>query len=100
MVFPLVAMLCASAFAWSSGWLYRAVTVAQAVIYGLGIAGLALRRTRAGRHKLVAIPAFFCLVNAASLQAVWNLVRGNRIERWAPARQHASTPRVPGQERP
>jgi hypothetical protein len=38
------------------------------------------------------LPAFFCFVNAASVRAVWNLVRGRSIDRWEPRRA-----RKPGQ---
>ena len=40
----------------------------------LGAAGLLLGR-RAPRHRLLALPAYFCLVNLASLQAAANVVR-------------------------
>ena len=36
--------------------------------------------------RLVALPAFFIMVNLASLRAISNLVRGARIERWEPRR--------------
>jgi hypothetical protein len=39
-----------------------------------------------GHAKIFSVPAFFILVNAAALRAVWNVVRGRRIERWQPVR--------------
>jgi hypothetical protein len=36
------------------------------------------------------LPAFFVLVNVASLHAAWNLVSGRRIDRWQPARSAES----------
>jgi hypothetical protein len=56
-------------------------------IYGLGAVGLALRDRPAGRRPWFAIPAFFCLVNIASLHALANLLTGRRIDRWEPARR-------------
>jgi hypothetical protein len=32
------------------------------------------------------VPAYFTLVNLASLRALLNLVRGDRIDRWIPER--------------
>jgi hypothetical protein len=55
-------------------------------VYGLGAAGLALRDHPAGRRPWFALPAFFCLVNIASVHAVWNLLTGRRIDRWRPTR--------------
>ena len=86
MVFPLALTAATAPLLWRRGRLYRAATVVQAGLYGLGTAGLLLGRTPVGRQKALALPAFFCFVNLASLQAVWNVVRGRRIERWAPRR--------------
>lgn len=91
MVIPLVALAVTSPLLWGHGLLYRAVTIAEAAVYGLGLAGLLLSHTRAGRLKLLAVPAFFCLVNAASAKALWNVIRGNRIDRWQPKRPASST---------
>ncbi|MGH3036630.1 MAG: hypothetical protein ACRDMU_05555, partial [Gaiellaceae bacterium] len=64
---------------------------AQACLYGLGAAGLLLAGRPVGRRRALALPAFFCFVNLASLKAVWNVVRGRRIERWTPRRESAPT---------
>lgn len=89
MVVPLVILVVTSPLLWSDGGVYQAVTIGQAVVYGLGALGLVLSSTRWGRLKPLAVPAFFCLVNAASATAVWNLIRGNRIDRWQPRRTGA-----------
>ncbi len=70
---------------WRRGPVYRLATLAQAAVYGLAAAGLTLRGSR-GRSKVVALPAYFCLVNAAALVAAWNVVRGRVIDRWDPQR--------------
>ncbi|MGH3020370.1 MAG: glycosyltransferase, partial [Gaiellaceae bacterium] len=76
MVFPLALTAATAPLLWRRGRLYRAATVAQACLYGLGTAGLLLARTPVGRRKALALPAFFCFVNLASVRAVWNVVRG------------------------
>ncbi|MGZ6709754.1 MAG: hypothetical protein ACXVFN_22780, partial [Solirubrobacteraceae bacterium] len=66
---------------------YALLALAQSGLYGLGAAGLALGRRPLGRHRLLALPAYFCLVNVASLQAVLNVARGRAIDRWEPRRE-------------
>ena len=65
---------------------FRALAAAQGVLYGLGTAGLLLRRGGGWRSRVVALPAYFCLVNGASLAALWNVVRRREIDRWEPRR--------------
>jgi cellulose synthase/poly-beta-1,6-N-acetylglucosamine synthase-like glycosyltransferase len=83
---PLLALAIVSPALWSHGPIYRLATVGQAICYGLAIAGIALVRRPIGRQPLLAVPAYFTLVNAASLRALLNLVRGERIDRWTPER--------------
>ena len=85
-VFPLLMLLVTAPLLWGHGPVYQAATLGQAALYGAGIAGVLLSGTALGRSKPFAVAAFFCLVNAACLQATWNLVRGRRIERWQPER--------------
>ncbi len=91
MVVPLALLLVTSALRFDDGLAYQALTIVQIVLYALGITGLLAAGTRLGRLKPVAVPAFFCLVNAASVCAVWNILRGNRIDRWEPRRADGST---------
>ena len=86
MVFPLLVMLLLNPLLLGSGDLYRWSMAAQAGFYGSALAYLLFRNTSLGRLKLLSIPFFFCLVNAAALLATWNLVRGYRIDRWEPKR--------------
>jgi hypothetical protein len=64
--------------------LYRLATGTQLAFYSAGAAGLLLN----GKQPLK-LPAYFCLVNAASVNALWNLARGRRIDRWEPHRSVA-----------
>jgi hypothetical protein len=86
MVVPLGAIAIASTVLWSEGIVYRIAALGQLGVYGLGLAGLLTRDRPVGRQPLLALPAFFCLVNVASLHAIANLVTGRRIDRWTPAR--------------
>ncbi len=85
-VLPLIALAVASPALWGAGWLYRLATVGQLACYALAVAGLALAKRPLGRLPALAVPAYFTLVNVASLQALLNLVRGERIDRWVPRR--------------
>ena len=85
-VVPLVLLAAAAPLLWRQGPIYRLAATGQGVVYGFGAAGIILRGTPVGRSKLFAIPAFFCLVNAAAMVALVNLLRGHRIELWQPQR--------------
>jgi hypothetical protein len=65
---------------------YRALAAAQGALYTAGAAGLVAGRGGRPRQRALALPAYFCMVNAASLQAVYNVVRRRRIDRWEPRR--------------
>jgi hypothetical protein len=89
---PLLALAIFSPALWSRGPIYMLATVGQAACYGLAAAGIALGRRPIGRHPLLAVPAYFTLVNVASIRALLNLVRGERIDRWIPERVVAPGP--------
>ena len=94
MAVPLLVVAGTSATLWDDGPIYRLAVLGQVAVYGLGAIGLALRGHRAGRRPWFSLPAFFLLVNIASLHAAWNLMTGRRIDRWQPARgtEVAATP--------
>lgn len=83
---PLLVMFVVAPTLWRHGWLYRLATLGQSALVALGTLGLLLGKGRIGRHRLVAAPAFFLMVNAAALTAAWNVIRGRRIDRWEPDR--------------
>lgn len=89
-VVPLLVIAASTPFLTDRGYLYRLAMAGQALVYGLGIAGLAARG-RAARIPLLDIPGFFCLVNLAALHALWNTLRGRRIEHWNPDRTSEHT---------
>lgn len=87
MAIPLLVILVTSLFLWEAGPIYRLALIGQLLVYGIAIIGLLLRDRSAGRKPWFALPAFFLLVNIASLHAAWNLLSGRRIDRWQPARR-------------
>jgi GT2 family glycosyltransferase len=86
MAVPLLVVALGAPLLWGQGLFYQLTTLGAAAVAGLGTIGLAAPRSRLGRHRVAALPAFFLLVNVASLEAAWNLVSGRRIDRWEPRR--------------
>jgi cellulose synthase/poly-beta-1,6-N-acetylglucosamine synthase-like glycosyltransferase len=65
---------------------YKLAALSQGIFYVLAMIGLAWRRSTSTSVRLFALPAYFCLVNAASVHAFWRLIRGDKGERWEPRR--------------
>ena len=65
----------------------RTSLAGQLALYGAAALGWAASGTRLGRAKALALPYYFCLVNAASMVAATHVLRGRRIERWEPERE-------------
>jgi hypothetical protein len=86
MALPLAALALTAAVEARRSRAFRALAAAQGVLYGLGTASLFLRRDGGWRSRVIALPAYFCLVNGASLAALWNVVRRREIDRWEPRR--------------
>jgi hypothetical protein len=86
MAVPLLVMAIASATLVGAGWRYRLFALLQAAGYGAAVIGLLAPSSRIGRSKPVVLGTFFVMVNAASLHAAINVLRGKRIERWEPTR--------------
>jgi hypothetical protein len=87
MAVPLLALgLSATVLARRSA-AFRALAAVQGIVYALGMVGLVLGDRAPRRTRLLGLPAYFCLVNAASLRAVWNVARGREIDRWEPRRE-------------
>ena len=87
MALPLVGLALSAAALGRRDRRFRAATAAQAAVYGLGAAGLLAGGRPLARRRIVALPAYFCLVNLASLHAAWNVVRRRGIDRWEPRRE-------------
>jgi cellulose synthase/poly-beta-1,6-N-acetylglucosamine synthase-like glycosyltransferase len=96
MPIPLAVLAVTSLRLAGRGPLYALAAVGQLVAYGLAGVGLVARDTGLGRKAPVAIPAYYCLVNAAAAHAAWNLLRGRRIDRWSPGRERGADQVVTG----
>jgi GT2 family glycosyltransferase len=92
MAVPLLLVALCAPLLWEGGLFYRLATLGGAAVTALGTIGLVAPHSRMGRSRLVALPAFFLLVNVASLAAIRNLVSGRRIDRWEPRRAATGTP--------
>lgn len=68
----------------AAGTLLGLGLLAQAAVYGLGLLGYLLRGTAPGRLRLLSIPYYFSMVNAAAFLGVLSILRGVRQERWTP----------------
>ena len=86
MAVPLIVLGATGATLARRGRVYRLACAAEAAVVGLGAAGTLLeKRRRCG--PLLALPAYFCLVNLASLRALSNVIGGRCIDSWEPRRQ-------------
>ena len=74
------------------GWVYAGIAGAQLSVLALGAIGGVLRAHPLGRRAALYGPFFFCMANAAAALALWNVMRGRRIEVWTPQRHAAATP--------
>jgi cellulose synthase/poly-beta-1,6-N-acetylglucosamine synthase-like glycosyltransferase len=95
MAVPLLVVAVTSILLAGSSPFYLLLAVGGVALTALGAIGLAAPGTRLGRTRVVALPAFFLLVNIASLNALWNLISGRRIERWEPRRADTSEAPLP-----
>ncbi len=83
---PLLVMATTAPLLAGQAAFYRLATAGEIVLVAIGAAGILGAGRAWARTPLVALPAFFLLVNLASLRALANLVSGARIERWEPRR--------------
>ena len=86
-VFPLLLMFFMTPFLWSVGLFYQLMMLGQLAFYCLGSLGLLLDGTRLGRSKILTMPFYFCLVNAAVIVATFKIFRGQQIKHWEPQRE-------------
>jgi cellulose synthase/poly-beta-1,6-N-acetylglucosamine synthase-like glycosyltransferase len=89
-VYPLVLLFVMSPFLWGTGLFYQLAMIGQLAFYSFALLGFLLDRTRFRRLKILTIPFYFCLVNAAAFIASINVLRGREIKRWEPQREAES----------
>lgn len=85
-VFPLLFLFFLNLFLWRTDVFYQFTMICQSLFYSFGLLGFLLDRTRFRRLKIFAIPFYFCMVNAATLVATINILRGQQIKKWEPQR--------------
>jgi cellulose synthase/poly-beta-1,6-N-acetylglucosamine synthase-like glycosyltransferase len=83
---PLLALLAASLLLWNAGMPFRLLALVQIAGYTSALLGRFLPSGIPGA-KLLTLPYYFVLMNAAAVQASWNVIRGRQIERWDPQRE-------------
>ncbi|MET0626799.1 MAG: glycosyltransferase family 2 protein [Pyrinomonadaceae bacterium] len=76
-----------------SGWLYALAAVSQSAFYLAAAAGWLAGRAGL-RSRLLALPAYFVLSNAAAVVAFYKFARGERYARWEPIREPAAAAAV------
>ena len=64
--------------------LYAVAAAGQLLVYGLAIAGWALRDRAVGRAKPLFVPYYFCFVNAAALFGILSIIHGRKQTAWVP----------------
>jgi cellulose synthase/poly-beta-1,6-N-acetylglucosamine synthase-like glycosyltransferase len=85
-VFPLLLLFFVNPFLLQINIFYQLTMLGQTIFYMFGLLGFLLDGTRLGHSKILNIPYFFCLVNAATLVATINILRGQQIKQWEPQR--------------
>jgi len=91
MVIPLLILFVSSLALWNHGWLYQGAAVFQIAFHTAGIVGMLIQHTPAGKMKFLKLPFFFHIVNAATILAIRNLLRGEQLDIWAPQRTSSVT---------
>ena len=86
-VFPLLVLFLVSPFLWKAGFIYQMATIGQVTFYSCALLGWRLHGTSFARKKIFTIPFYFCMVNAASLVAIFKVLQGQQIKHWEPQRQ-------------
>jgi glycosyltransferase involved in cell wall biosynthesis len=86
--FALIIATVSNAFLVPQSPFYAATFLAQCVFYAAALAGLW------SRNRILRLPAFFVISNAAVLVAWMRFLRGDRITTWTPSERTRSLPQV------
>ncbi len=87
----LLGLAASSAYLWSTGPVYLVAAMGQALFYTTAAVGYVLRQAHVGGLKVIYVPFFYCMANAACALALLQLLRGERIELWQPQRHAMSS---------
>lgn len=86
MAVPLLLLALVTPLLWRRHAIYRVAAVAQILFFLCAALGAAFPRAAWARARIISIPTYFCLVNLASIEAIWNVSRGESIDSWVPDR--------------
>lgn len=89
----LIALLASSALGAFYSKFFAFLFVSQTAFYALAAAAWALEK-REIKIKLLAIPLYFVLANAASLVGFWKFLKGEKYASWEPIRENSVKPPV------
>ncbi len=92
----LLTVLASSGILALSHPLFQLALAGQLGLYGLGGFGLLLGRGTSHGSRLLVLPGYFLLVNAAALRGLAAVIRGRRLQVWNPRGESAVA--QPGQE--
>jgi amino acid permease len=81
---PLLVLLIAAPLFWAAGGALAVLSVF--VVGGLTVGTVGLIYPRLQRYKLIGMPAYGLMVNAACAMATINALRGHRVSHWDPER--------------
>ncbi len=96
----LLATLITSAILAPRSWFYAAAFALQLLFYVMAAFGWLLERAGSKRLRLLALPHYFVLANAASMIAFYKFLRGERYARWEPIREPVNNPASTAQAAP
>jgi cellulose synthase/poly-beta-1,6-N-acetylglucosamine synthase-like glycosyltransferase len=83
----LLLTLITSAILAPFSWLYALALLAQLLFYAVAAFGWLLEHAGVEKLRLLALPQYFVLANAASMIAFYKFLRGERYARWEPIRE-------------
>ena len=83
--FFLIAALFSNLFLLGN-WFYNSTFVLQTCFYLVALLGLAVEGSHK-KNRLFSLPLYFCLVNTASVLAVFNLIKRRKATVWETARK-------------
>jgi hypothetical protein len=86
--FALIAALFSNAALAGRATAYDATFLAQVALYAAALAGLQRR------HRLLLVPAFFVVSNAAIFAAWLRYARGERVTMWTPSNRAKTLPQA------
>ncbi len=86
MVLPLILLFFAAPALWQLGWIYQLATLGQLLLHGMAAIGFWLYKSGMRQPRLLRLPFFFDMVNAAALSAIVRVLKGERRDIWATPR--------------